>query len=124
MPRRSLILFGLLILAALPTFAANHLAGAKSRYLLDHAENPVDWYPWSDQAFAKAAKEGKPVYLSIGYASCHWCHVMERETFQNAEIAKLLNAGYVSVLVDREEHPEVDATYMAFVQAMTGSGGW
>ena len=119
MLRRSLILSGLLILAALPTFAANHLAGAKSRYLLEHADNPVDWYPWSDEAFAKAQKEGKPVYLSIGYASCHWCHVMERETFENAAIAKLLNAGYVSILVDREEHPEVDA-----VQAMTGSGGW
>jgi uncharacterized protein YyaL (SSP411 family) len=136
MLRRSLVLSGFLILAALPTFAAppaasarpqpgrNHLAGAKSRYLLDHADNPVDWYPWSDDAFAKAQKEGKPVYLSIGYASCHWCHVMERETFENAEVAKLLNGGYVAILVDREEHPEVDATYMAFVQAMTGSGGW
>jgi uncharacterized protein YyaL (SSP411 family) len=124
MLRRSLVLSGLLILASLPTFAANHLAGAKSRYLLDHADNPVDWHTWSDEAFAQAQKEGKPVYLSIGYASCHWCHVMERETFENAEVAKLLNAGYVSILVDREEHPEIDATYMAFVQAMTGSGGW
>ncbi|MCU1349758.1 MAG: hypothetical protein JWO56_2788 [Acidobacteria bacterium] len=127
MLRRSLtrsVLTAFLLFAALPSFAANHLGGAKSRYLIEHADNPVDWYPWSDGAFAKAQREGKPVYLSIGYASCHWCHVMERETFENAAIAKLLNEHFVAVLVDREEHPEVDATYMAFVQAMTGSGGW
>jgi len=126
MLRRSLVTVVLFVIGfiALPSVAANHLAGAKSRYLLEHAGNPVDWHPWSDEAFAKAQREGKPVYLSIGYASCHWCHVMERETFENAAIARLLNDQYVAILVDREELPEIDATYMAFVQAMTGSGGW
>src|SRR5438874_5072502 len=86
----------------------NHLAGESSPYLLQHAHNPVDWYPWGDEAFAKAKKEGKLIFLSVGYSSCHWCHVMERESFENPEIADLLNKDFVCVKVDREERPDVD----------------
>ncbi len=102
----------------------NRLAAEKSPYLLQHANNPVDWYPWGEEAFDKAAREDKPVFLSIGYSTCHWCHVMERESFENPEIAKILNENYVSIKVDREERPDVDRIYMLFVQAFTGSGGW
>src|ERR1700722_20005471 len=102
----------------------NRLAQEKSPYLLQHAHNPVDWYPWSDEAFAKAASENKPIFLSVGYSTCHWCHVMERESFENEEIAKVLNEFFVPVKVDREERPDVDRIYMLFVQASTGSGGW
>jgi uncharacterized protein YyaL (SSP411 family) len=103
---------------------ANRLAAEKSPYLLQHAGNPVDWYPWGDAAFSRAAAEDKPIFLSIGYSTCHWCHVMERESFENGDIAELLNREFVPIKVDREERPDVDRVYMAFVQATTGSGGW
>jgi uncharacterized protein YyaL (SSP411 family) len=102
----------------------NRLALEKSPYLLQHANNPVDWYAWSDEAFVKAAAENKPIFVSIGYSTCHWCHVMERESFENEEIAAILNRYFVSIKVDREERPDVDRVYMLFVQASTGSGGW
>src|SRR5579883_1126644 len=102
----------------------NRLAHEKSPYLLQHAHNPVDWYPWGKEAFSKARRENKPIFLSIGYSTCHWCHVMERESFEKEESAKILNAYYVSIKVDREERPDVDAVYMTALQAMTGSGGW
>jgi uncharacterized protein len=102
----------------------NRLGTEKSPYLLQHANNPVDWYPWGDEAFEKARKEDKPVFLSIGYSTCHWCHVMERESFENPDLARLLNRDFVSIKVDREERPDVDRIYMLFVQAATGSGGW
>jgi uncharacterized protein YyaL (SSP411 family) len=103
---------------------ANRLAREKSPYLLQHAHNPVDWYPWGAEAFEKARRENKPIFLSIGYSTCHWCHVMERESFENEAIARLLNTHFVSIKVDREERPDVDKIYMTFVQATTGSGGW
>ena len=102
----------------------NRLAGEKSPYLLQHAHNPVDWYPWGEEAFAKACAYEKPIFLSVGYSTCHWCHVMERESFENERIAALLNRDYVSIKVDREERPDVDRIYMTFVQATSGSGGW
>jgi hypothetical protein len=102
----------------------NRLAHEKSPYLLQHAHNPVDWYPWGAEAFQKAASEAKPIFLSVGYATCHWCHVMERESFEDERIAALLNEHFVPVKVDREERPDVDRVYMLFVQATTGSGGW
>ena len=102
----------------------NRLIHEKSPYLLQHARNPVDWYPWGEEAFAKARQENKPIFLSVGYSTCHWCHVMERESFENPAIAKLMNDSFVSIKVDREERPDVDATYMTFIQATTGGGGW
>ena len=102
----------------------NRLAAEKSPYLLQHAANPVDWYPWGEEAFAKARAEDRPIFLSIGYSTCHWCHVMEKESFENAEIAELLNAMFVPVKVDREERPDVDRMYMAALQAMGHNGGW
>jgi uncharacterized protein YyaL (SSP411 family) len=102
----------------------NRLARERSPYLLQHAANPVDWFPWTDEAFAKARAEDKPIFLSIGYSTCHWCHVMERESFENGAVARVLNDHFVSIKVDREERPDVDRVYMAFVQATTGSGGW
>jgi uncharacterized protein len=102
----------------------NRLIHEKSPYLLQHAHNPVDWYPWGKEAFDKAKKENKPIFLSVGYSTCHWCHVMEHESFENPEIAKLMNENFVSVKVDREERPDIDQVYMTFVQATTGSGGW
>jgi len=102
----------------------NRLAAEQSPYLLQHANNPVDWYPWGPEAFEAAHATGKPIFLSIGYATCHWCHVMERESFENAGIANVLNDLFVSIKVDREERPDVDRVYMTFVQATTGSGGW
>ncbi|MBI3541101.1 MAG: thioredoxin domain-containing protein [Deltaproteobacteria bacterium] len=102
----------------------NRLAKEKSPYLLQHAHNPVDWYPWGDEAFQKAKKEDKPIFLSIGYSTCHWCHVMERESFENEETAKNMNEKFVCIKVDREERPDVDHIYMTAVQAMTGQGGW
>ncbi|WP_193211033.1 thioredoxin domain-containing protein, partial [Luteolibacter marinus] len=102
----------------------NALANETSPYLLQHAENPVDWLPWSEDAFAKAKAEDKLVFLSIGYSTCHWCHVMERESFENETIAAVMNRNFVCIKVDREERPDIDATYMAFVQATTGQGGW
>ncbi len=102
----------------------NRLAEQSSPYLLQHADNPVDWYPWGPEAFQRAQSEDKPIFLSIGYASCHWCHVMAHECFENAEIAELLNEHFVPVKVDREEHPEIDQIYMESVQRLTGYGGW
>lgn len=102
----------------------NRLANEKSPYLLQHAHNPVDWYSWGDEAIAKAKKENKPIFLSIGYSSCHWCHVMERESFEDMAVAKLLNDNFVSIKVDREERPDLDEIYMKAVMALTGSGGW
>src|SRR6267143_1231467 len=102
----------------------NRLAKEQSPYLLQHQWNPVDWYPWGSEAFDKARREGKPVFLSIGYSSCHWCHVMEHESFESETIAKLLNENFVSIKVDREERPDVDEIYMRAVQLLTGSGGW
>jgi uncharacterized protein YyaL (SSP411 family) len=102
----------------------NRLARERSPYLLQHAANPVDWYPWGEEAFEKARREDKPIFLSIGYSTCHWCHVMEHESFENAEVAAALNASFVSIKVDREERPDVDRVYMSFVQSTTGSGGW
>ncbi len=102
----------------------NRLAQERSPYLLQHASNPVDWYAWGDEAFDRARREDKPIFLSIGYSTCHWCHVMEHESFENEEIARLLNAGFISIKVDREERPDVDRVYMSFVQSTTGSGGW
>src|SRR5581483_10535728 len=102
----------------------NRLAKETSPYLLQHAHNPVDWYPWGEEAFAKAKAENKPVLLSVGYSACHWCHVMERESFENEKIAGLMNELYVNIKVDREERPDVDEIYMNAVQMLTGRGGW
>lgn len=102
----------------------NRLANSTSPYLLQHQNNPVDWYPWSDEALNKAKNEDKPIFLSIGYAACHWCHVMEHESFENEGIAKLLNEHFVSIKVDREQRPDLDHIYMQTVQMLTGSGGW
>src|SRR6195952_5643695 len=102
----------------------NRLASETSPYLLQHASNPVDWYPWGDEAFALARSTDRPVLVSIGYAACHWCHVMEHETFEDPEVASVMNTHFVCVKVDREERPDVDAIYMDAVQAMTGQGGW
>src|SRR6201998_4576751 len=102
----------------------NRLGNEKSPYLLQHAHNPVDWYAWGTEAFEKARAEAKPIFLSIGYSTCHWCHVMERESFENPSVAAILNESFVSIKVDREERPDVDRVYMMFVQSSTGSGGW
>jgi uncharacterized protein YyaL (SSP411 family) len=102
----------------------NRLAREKSPYLLQHARNPVDWFAWGDEPFEKAQRESKPIFLSVGYSTCHWCHVMERESFESEQIAAFLNEHFVSIKVDREERPDVDKIYMSFVQATTGSGGW
>ena len=103
---------------------SNRLAAETSPYLLQHAENPVDWYPWGEEALARARSENRPILVSIGYAACHWCHVMERESFEDPEVATLMNDRFVCIKVDREERPDVDAIYMDAVQAMTGRGGW
>ncbi len=102
----------------------NRLAGEKSPYLRQHAENPVDWYPWGEEAFRKARKEDKPLFVSIGYSTCHWCHVMAHESFEDPEVARKMNEAFVNVKVDREERPDVDQTYMLVCQMMTGQGGW
>jgi len=102
----------------------NRLAHESSPYLLQHAANPVDWYPWGDEAFARARADDKPVLLSVGYSACHWCHVMEHESFEDDETARLMNELFVSVKVDREERPDVDAVYMDAVVSLTGQGGW
>ncbi len=103
---------------------ANRLANETSPYLLQHKDNPVDWYPWGEEAFEKARREDKPVLLSVGYSSCHWCHVMERESFEDEETARIMNEHFVNVKVDREERPDIDSIYMSALQAMTRSGGW
>lgn len=103
---------------------SNHLKNATSPYLLQHAENPVDWYPWCKQAFEKAKSEDKPIFLSIGYSTCHWCHVMAHESFEDEKTAEILNQYFVSIKIDREERPDIDSVYMSVCQAFTGSGGW
>src|SRR3989449_3788937 len=103
---------------------SNRLAKETSPYLLQHAHNPVDWYAWGTEAFERARSENKPILLSVGYSACHWCHVMERESFEDVETAQVMNESFVNVKVDREERPDVDSIYMQAVQAMTGSGGW
>jgi uncharacterized protein YyaL (SSP411 family) len=112
---------GMMVAMSMPL---NRLAGEKSPYLLQHARNPVEWFPWGEEAFAKARTEDKPIFLSVGYSTCHWCHVMEHESFESAAIAAYLSQHFVSIKVDREERPDVDQVYMAFVQATTGHGGW
>src|SRR5512142_120287 len=109
--------------AGRPRFT-NRLALERSPYLLQHAHNPVAWWPWCDEAFEEARRSGRPVFLSVGYSTCHWCHVMERESFEDLEIARVLNERYVPIKVDREERPDVDALYMTAVQLLTGGGGW
>src|SRR5215469_4378700 len=124
---------GLLFASSVPVVAeqqttksvfTNRLAHEKSPYLLQHAHNPVDWYPWGEEAFAKGRRENKPIFLSIGYSTCHWCHVMAHESFENEEVAAIMNREFVNIKVDREERPDVDRVYMTFVQATTGGGGW
>ena len=107
-----------------PAMHTNALAREKSPYLLQHAHNPVDWLPWGEAAFEKARKENKPIFLSIGYSTCHWCHVMAHESFENEATAKLMNEHFINIKIDREERPDVDKVYMTYVQATTGSGGW
>ncbi|HWD39191.1 MAG TPA: thioredoxin domain-containing protein, partial [Fimbriimonas sp.] len=102
----------------------NRLAQETSPYLRQHKDNPVDWYPWGEEAFRLARETDRPVFLSIGYSSCHWCHVMEHGSFENEATAKVLNDSFVSVKVDREERPDIDEAYMTFVQLLTGHGGW
>ncbi|MEA3377862.1 MAG: thioredoxin domain-containing protein, partial [Chloroflexota bacterium] len=102
----------------------NRLAEESSPYLQQHADNPVDWYPWGEEALQRAGAEEKPTFLSIGYSACHWCHVMARESFEDQETAEILNEHFVSIKVDREERPDLDRIYMSAVQALTGSGGW
>src|SRR2546425_874781 len=102
----------------------NHLLGQSSPYLLQHVQNPVDWYPWGEQALLKAGKEDKPIFLSIGYSACHWCHVMEREAFSDSGVARFLNEPFVSIKVAGEERPALDALSMGAVLARTGRGGW
>ncbi|MCS7161452.1 MAG: thioredoxin domain-containing protein, partial [Gemmatales bacterium] len=102
----------------------NRLAEAASPYLRQHAENPVDWYPWCPEALERARREDKPIFLSVGYAACHWCHVMERESFEDPDIARILNEHFINIKVDREERPDIDQLYMQAVVAMTGHGGW
>ena len=102
----------------------NRLAGETSPYLLQHADNPVDWYPWGPEALQKSRDEDKPIFLSIGYSACHWCHVMEHESFENPQIAGIMNERFVNIKVDREERPDLDSIYMEAVQAMTQHGGW
>ncbi|CAN5202791.1 thioredoxin domain-containing protein [soil metagenome] len=107
-----------------PPAGPNRLADEKSPYLRQHADNPVDWYPWGEEAFAMAREENKPIFLSVGYSTCHWCHVMARESFSDPEIAAVMNKHFINIKLDREERPDVDQVYMTFVQATTGSGGW
>ena len=102
----------------------NHLIHELSPYLLQHAYNPVDWYPWKEEAFTKAKAEDKPIFLSIGYSTCHWCHVMEHESFEDEEVAAYLNEHFISIKVDREERPDIDSVYMTVCQSLTGQGGW
>ncbi|RPJ10786.1 MAG: thioredoxin domain-containing protein, partial [Desulfobacteraceae bacterium] len=103
---------------------SNHLINEKSPYLIQHAYNPVDWYPWSEEAFARAEKENKPILLSIGYSTCHWCHVMEKESFTDPEVALIMNKNFICIKVDREERPDIDRIYISAVTALTGSAGW
>jgi uncharacterized protein YyaL (SSP411 family) len=118
-------IFTLLLEAQEKKFPLNSLSQESSPYLLQHQNNPVNWHPWGSQAFEKAKKENKPVFLSVGYSTCHWCHVMKRESFENEEIAQLLNDSFICIKVDREERPDIDSLYMTAVQKFTrGNGGW
>ncbi|MEO8379030.1 MAG: thioredoxin domain-containing protein, partial [Acidobacteriota bacterium] len=121
---RSLAVAVLMALATSLLAVPNRLAKEKSRYLLQHANNPVDWYPWGEEAFARAKRENKPVFLSVGYSTCHWCHVMESESFSDPAIAKLMNEAFVSIKVDREERPDIDSVYLAVARTLTGEAGW
>lgn len=103
--------------------SANHLIQEKSPYLLQHAYNPVDWHPWSEEAFALAREKDRPLFVSIGYATCHWCHVMEQESFEDQEVAQALNRSFISIKVDREERPDIDTIYMNACQLISGRGG-
>lgn len=132
-PTQLILLVTIAILIAIPPVAqssddkpkfTNRLIRENSPYLLQHAHNPVNWYPWGNEAFEKARRENKPIFLSIGYSTCHWCHVMERESFENLAIAKLLNENFVCIKVDRERHPEIDEIYMTAVMMTAGHGGW
>ena len=107
-----------------PARKPNRLINEQSPYLRQHAHNPVDWYPWGEEALGRARAENKPILLSIGYSACHWCHVMERESFENEAIAQVMNENFVSIKVDREERPDLDQIYMDAVQLLTGRGGW
>src|SRR5437588_9941008 len=107
-----------------PAEYTNRLAHETSPYLRQHAHNPVDWYPWGPEAIERARRLDRPIFLSVGYSACHWCHVMERESFEDEAIAKLLNEHFVCIKVDREERPDVDQVYMTAVQLLTGQGGW
>lgn len=120
----SLFIFQSAMIGHAEEIQSNHLVNEKSPYLLQHVDNPVAWYPWGDEAFEKAKAENKPVFLSIGYSTCHWCHVMEQESFKNPVISAMLNKNFISIKVDREERPDIDEVYMNAVQMMTGSGGW
>ncbi|MCZ6823014.1 MAG: thioredoxin domain-containing protein, partial [Deltaproteobacteria bacterium] len=102
----------------------NRLATESSAYLLQHQNNPVDWYPWGEEAFERARRDNRPVLVSIGYSSCHWCHVMEHESFEDPEVARLMNENFVCIKVDREERPDRDQIYMETVMRLTGAGGW
>ena len=102
----------------------NRLVFEKSPYLLQHAENSIDWYPWGEEAFARAARENKPIFLSIGYSTCHWCHVMARESFTSEKVSEIINRHFIAIKVDREERPDIDAIYMKVCQMITGRGGW
>jgi uncharacterized protein YyaL (SSP411 family) len=119
-----LVFLAAVSLAAAESPSTNRLANSTSRYLLQHATNPVDWYPWGDEAFAQAKAADKPIFLSIGYSTCHWCHVMEQESFSDPEIAKLMNEAFVSIKVDREERPDLDAVYLAVTRTLVGEAGW
>src|SRR4051812_30133450 len=102
----------------------NHLLHESSPYLIQHANNPVDWYPWGEEALRKAKDEDKPIFLSIGYAACHWCHVMAHESFEDESVAAIMNEHFVNIKVDREQRPDLDSIYMAATTSLTGSGGW
>src|SRR6476661_1566481 len=111
-------------MASSSTAQLNRLAGETSPYLLQHKHNPVDWWPWGPQALAEAERSGKPILLSVGYAACHWCHVMAHESFEDPATAAVMNELFVNIKVDREERPDIDAIYMEAVQAISGHGGW
>src|SRR5215212_76054 len=121
---KRMIAAGILLLVTAELSAANRLAKSTSRYLLQHASNPVDWYPWGEEAFRAAKEANKPIFLSIGYSTCHWCHVMEQESFSDADVARAMNEAFVSIKVDREERPDLDAVYLAVTRTMTGDAGW
>jgi uncharacterized protein YyaL (SSP411 family) len=117
-------LFIMLLNSCSQTKFKNHLSNASSPYLQEHADNPVDWYEWNNQSIAKAKKENKPLLISIGYASCHWCHEMEEESFMDTAVARIMNENFINIKVDREERPDIDNIYMNAAQLLSGNGGW